>query len=432
MLRSGCDLLRRRLLHPGIKILLALHFLVIDPLQRKDNCRELLHKARFVGFTLKPRKRGGTADGNDHHFRDQGLLHLRGRSRHPSLWSKGHTALNPRLRGEIRQGDHPQARDHDLQIDAQDQRSTIASTPTAQTRSLRRTRNLSGRAGQLTCLGAYTRHRRILSLLPCIAGGLEQPQGYIVKPPPPQVARAAAASAATSQAGPRFRSPPRRPPPAPPPPPARPVPKKLTIALDWRRTTRSLSQPRDHPAPCEVHSGIRSDQLDCIVMQPVNSDAENSRLHWNTQGRRQGSISLRSRSSTRSWAEVERRTHSEVWESTFSWTTNLRSSAKHRITAVLPFAVFPILDQADSPTRLKILESSSSPGIAVSFRRRAAYTLHSISKSSIVLHPNCPAVVSFDSLSLQAVKTVALRGTAYLQLQALDLQTFHEQLGDIP
>ena len=45
--------------------------------------------------------------------------------------------------------------------------------------------------------------------------------------------------------------------------------------------------------------------------------------------------------------------------------------------------------------------------------------------SSTVLHPNCPAVGSFDSLSLQAVKTVALRGTACLQLQALDLQTFH-------
>ena len=29
-------------------------------------------------------------------------------------------------------------------------------------------------AGQLTCLGAYTRHRRTLSLLLCIAGGLEQ------------------------------------------------------------------------------------------------------------------------------------------------------------------------------------------------------------------------------------------------------------------
>ena len=82
------------------------------------------------------------------------------------------------------------------------------------------------------------------------------PQDYTVKPPPPQVAKAASPSAATSKAGPRFRSPPRRPQPVPPPP-VRPVPpKELTIA----------PPPGDHSGPCEVHSGIRSDQLDRVII----------------------------------------------------------------------------------------------------------------------------------------------------------------------
>ena len=102
--------------------------------------------------------------------------------RHLTAEHSGHPDISVRLtrirlrtrRGEIPQEDHPQARDHDLQIDAQGQRSTIASTPTARKRNLRRTRNPSELAGQLTCLGAYTRHRLTLSLLLCIAGGLEQ------------------------------------------------------------------------------------------------------------------------------------------------------------------------------------------------------------------------------------------------------------------
>ena len=82
-------------------------------------------------------------------------------------------------RGEIRQDEQPRARSRAQRpIDAQDQRSTVALTPTGPTRSLRRTRNPSERAGRLTCLSAYTRHRRILSLLLCIAGGLEQQSSH--------------------------------------------------------------------------------------------------------------------------------------------------------------------------------------------------------------------------------------------------------------
>ena len=102
--------------------------------------------------------------------------------RHLTAEHSGHPDISVRLtrirlrtrRGEIPQEDHPQARDHALQIDAQDQRSTIVSTPIAQKRSLRRTWSPSQLAGRLTCLGAYTRHRLTLSLLLCIAGGLEQ------------------------------------------------------------------------------------------------------------------------------------------------------------------------------------------------------------------------------------------------------------------
>ena len=102
--------------------------------------------------------------------------------RHLTAEHSGHPAISVRLtrirlrtrRGEIPQEDHPQARDRDLQIDAQDQRSIIVSTPIAQRRSLRRTRSPLQLAGRLTRLGAYTRHRHTLSLLLCIAGGLEQ------------------------------------------------------------------------------------------------------------------------------------------------------------------------------------------------------------------------------------------------------------------
>ena len=77
-------------------------------------------------------------------------------------------------RGEIPQEDHPRARDHDLLIDARRRRSTSASTPTARKRNLRKTRNPSERAGQPTCLGAYTRRQLTLSPSRCTAGELEQ------------------------------------------------------------------------------------------------------------------------------------------------------------------------------------------------------------------------------------------------------------------
>ena len=105
--RTGCDLLCLRPLHPGFKILLAIRFHVIGHLQRRSKCCEALPKLHFAGFTLKPRKRGRTAAGNDHLFRDQGLLHLRGKSRHPSLRSIGRRVLNP-LRGRAgHQGHRP-------------------------------------------------------------------------------------------------------------------------------------------------------------------------------------------------------------------------------------------------------------------------------------------------------------------------------------
>ena len=102
--------------------------------------------------------------------------------RHLTAEHSGHPDISVRLtrtrlrtrRGEIPQEDHPQVRDHDLQIDAQDQRSIIASTPIVQRRSPRKTRKPLQLAGRLTCLGAYTRHRHTLSPSLCIAGGLER------------------------------------------------------------------------------------------------------------------------------------------------------------------------------------------------------------------------------------------------------------------
>ena len=113
---------------------------------------------------------------------------------------------------------HKPARDHDLQIDAQGQRSTIASTPTARKRNLRRTRNPSELAGQLTCLGAYTRHRLTLSLLLCIAGGLEQfnrrhqrphQRSFFKSKPPLLKELPRAASSAPAKADIPRKSPPR-------------------------------------------------------------------------------------------------------------------------------------------------------------------------------------------------------------------------------
>ena len=82
--------------------------------------------------------------------------------RHLTAEHSGHPDISVRLtrirlrtrRGEIPQEDHPQARDHDLQIDAQGQRSTIASTPTARKRNLRRTRRRHQRPHQRSFLAA--------------------------------------------------------------------------------------------------------------------------------------------------------------------------------------------------------------------------------------------------------------------------------------
>ena len=149
----------------------------------------------------------------------------------------------------------------------------------------------------------------------------------------------------------------------------------------------------------------------------MNSDVENLKLRWNRQGHRRESSSPRSRSCTKIWAKVERRTHPKAWESTFSWATDLPSFAKHRKPAVLPFAIFPILDQAGSTTRWKILENSSSPGIAIPFR--AAGYLHPsnyLKELPNNLHPDCPAVGSFDSLPCKPLKPPLCAVQHYLQL----------------
>ena len=150
--------------------------------------------------------------------------------------------------------------------------------------------------------------------------------------------------------------------------------------------------------------------------------AASSRSPWSTRGRQLDSLSLRY---TKGWAGPAKQTLSWGWVPTSSSTIKLRSSVKRRRQASQRSATSRILGQADLPTRLRTLGSTSSPGIDFSFRRQGACTLRSTSRSSIGLHPSCPPVGYFDSLSLQAVKvkTVALRGTASLQLQAFDLQT---------
>ena len=62
-------------------------------------------------------------------------------------------------RGGARQGGPPRAHAHGLLTAARRPRKPSASTPTARTRTHRKTRSPSGRAGQHTCLGAFTRRR---------------------------------------------------------------------------------------------------------------------------------------------------------------------------------------------------------------------------------------------------------------------------------
>ena len=118
-----------------------------------------------------------------------------------------------------------------------------------------------------------------------------------------------------------------------------------------------------------------------------------------------------------------KQTPSWGWVPTPSSTIQLRLSVKLKRQASQRSATSRISGRADLPTRLRTLGGTSSPGIDFSFRRQGACTHRSTSRSSIGLHPSCPPIGYFDSLSLQAVKTVALRGTASLQLQAFDLQT---------